>query len=263
MQHIKRHLLEKAGAFFSIITFQDQDTSINCLGQMESNYNSIRTWADDDKPREKLEVKGSEALSNAEIVAILINSGSREESAVDLAKRILQSVDNNLVELGKMSINDLIKFKGIGKAKAISIVAALQLGKRYRASGATKRQSVVCSSTAFDIFQEYISEEHYEQFYVMYLDHALKQLRVEQISKGGFASTTIDPKVIFSRALELKASAIMLCHNHPSGSLEPSSQDILLTRNLKDAGKMLQINVIEHIIIANNSYYSFVDENKM
>lgn len=227
---------------------------------MGNSYNPIKTWADDDKPREKLETKGSDSLSNAEIIAILIASGSRNESAVELSKRILKSVDNSLINLGKLSIADLTSFKGIGKAKAISIVAALQLGKRYKASVAIEKPVVSLSSVAFDIFQSYITDENCEQFCAMYLDFGLKPIRVEQISKGGFSTTIVDQRVIFSRALELKASFIMLCHNHPSGSLKPSSMDITLTKKISEAGEILNIKIIDHIIIGNNSYLSFADE---
>lgn len=221
---------------------------------------SIRNWAEDERPREKLLLKGKNVLSDAELLAILIGSGNNEESAVDLCKRILASVEGNLVELSKMNVRELSEFKGIGEAKALSIIAALELGRRRRAAEPLQKQGITTSNDAYDIVQGLIGDSHYEQFWIILLNRANKVIRKINISDGGMAGTVADPKRIFKMALENNAASIILAHNHPSGNLKPSDEDIKLTRKLKQAGEMLDISVLDHIIAGDNGYFSFADE---
>ncbi len=232
---------------------------------MESTkeYFSIREWAESDRPREKLLLKGKHSLSDAELIAILMGSGSRNESAVDLAKRILRSSNDNLIELSKLSVSDLVKFKGVGDAKAISIIAALELGKRRRGAEALEKKKITSSRDVFEYFTGIFGDSNYEAFYILLLNRANKVLKDVQISEGGFSGTVADPKKIFKIALEHNATSVILCHNHPSGNLQPSDADIKLTHKLKNAGDMLDLPVIDHIILGENNYYSFADEGKM
>ncbi|MCA6423708.1 MAG: DNA repair protein RadC [Flavobacterium sp.] len=226
---------------------------------MEQNF-SIKNWAEDDKPREKLMLKGKAALSDAELVAILIGSGSRNESAVDLSKRILASVSNNLNALGKLSLKQLMEFKGIGEAKAISIAAALELGRRRRAEETLELQKITSSKAVFDIMQPIIGELPHEEFWVLYLNNSNKVIYKSQLSKGGITGTVVDVRLIFKTALEQNATSIILTHNHPSGKLLASDADKEITKKLKLAGEQLDIKVLDHIIITENGYYSFQDE---
>ncbi len=226
---------------------------------MEQNF-SIKHWAEDDKPREKLMLKGKAALSDAELVAILIGSGSRNESAVDLSKRILASADNNLNALGKLSLKQLMEFKGIGEAKAISITAALELGRRRRAEETLELKKITSSKAVFDIMQPIIGELPHEEFWVLYLNNSNKVLYKSQLSKGGITGTVVDVRLIFKTALEHNATSIILTHNHPSGKLQASDADVAITRKLKLAGEQLDIKVLDHIIITETGYYSFQDE---
>jgi DNA repair protein RadC len=221
---------------------------------------TIKSWAEDDRPREKLVAKGSVSLTDAELLAILIASGSRNESAVDLCKRILASVGNNLGELAKLSINDLMKFKGIGDAKAISIVAALELGKRRRLAEATQREAITCSRDAYDILLPLFEDLKHEEFWVLLLNRANKVVRKEKISTGGVAGTIVDNKIILKLALEALASGMVLAHNHPSGNLKPSQADINLTKQIKQAAQLLEVNLVDHLIVTDHGYYSFADE---
>ena len=225
-----------------------------------SNNISIKDWADDDKPREKLLIKGKGALSDAELVAILIASGNRDESAVELSKRILQSLSNNLNRLAKLSVNDLIKFKGIGEAKAISIIASLELGRRRRTADVLEKAKIGGSKDAFQILQLKLEDLPHEEFWVMLLNRANKVIDTKLVGRGGVSSTVVDSKVIFSFALESLASAIILAHNHPSGNLKPSNSDIRLTKKIVDAGKIMEVPVLDHIIVGDNDYFSFADE---
>lgn len=229
---------------------------------MESSKDSfsIKFWAEGDRPREKLMLKGKTALSNAELIAILISSGNREESAVELSKRILSDAENKLNELGRMSVNQLMNYKGIGEAKAVSIVAALELGRRRRGEEALKRDKITSSKSVFEIMQPRIGDLNHEEFWILYLNNSNKVLRKEQLSKGGMTGTIVDVRIVFSRALEVGATALILAHNHPSGTLKPSQPDIRLTRKLKDAGTSLDIKILDHLIITQNAYYSFADE---
>lgn len=223
----------------------------------------ISQWAEDDRPREKLMAKGRGQLSKAELIAILIASGNTEESAVQLAQRILTSVDNNLAELSQLSVNELTKFKGIGQAKAISIVAALELGKRRLAEDVFKKKKIKSSEDAFHLFFAKLSDKPYEEFWIILLDRANQVIRIAGISEGGMAGTVADPKKIFKLTLESNAHSIILGHNHPSNNLKPSPNDIKLTNKLKKAGDHLDIQVLDHLIIGNDSYYSFADEGLM
>ncbi|SFB19537.1 DNA repair protein RadC [Flavobacterium swingsii] len=227
---------------------------------MEQNL-SIKNWSEDDQPREKLMLKGKQVLSDAELVAILIGSGSRSESAVQLSQRILSSVDNNLNALGKLSIKQLIEFKGIGEAKAISIVAATELGRRRRAEETVELTKITSSKAVFDMMQPIIGELVHEEFWVLFLNNSNKVIYKSQISKGGITGTVVDVRMVFKMALEQNATSIILTHNHPSGKLEASDADKILTKQLKLAGQQLSIPVLDHIIITENGYLSFQDEN--
>ena len=222
--------------------------------------NTIKSWAEEDRPREKLLTKGKESLSNAELIAILIGSGNSNESAVDLSRRILRDNNDNLIELSKLSINDLLKYKGIGEAKAVSIAAALELGRRRRFSEALEKPCIRNSQLAYECFYAHLSDLNHEQFWIMLLNNANKVIKLEKIGVGGMTGTTADPKKIFKSALENNATSIMLCHNHPSGNVIPSNADKQITNNLKKAGQFLEIKILDHIIIGNDNYFSFADE---
>ncbi len=226
---------------------------------MEENL-SIKNWAEDDKPREKLMLKGKSVLSDAELLAILIGSGSRNETAVGLCQRILKSVDNNLNALGKLSITQLSNFKGIGEAKAISIIAAMEIGRRRRAEDAVELVKISSSKMVFDIMQPIIGELPHEEFWIIYLNNSNKVITKTQISKGGITGTVADKRIIFKIAFENNAVAMILTHNHPSGKLKPSDADIEITKELKLAGKQLDVRVLDHIIITENGYFSFADD---
>lgn len=221
---------------------------------------TIKSWALEDRPREKLLDKGRHLLSEAELIAILIGSGSKNESAVELAKRILVNVNNNLNELGKLTVSELMKFKGIGEAKAISIIAALELGRRRKESELLKRDKVTSSREAYDIMKSHFMDLPHEEFWVLMLNRANLLVKKELISKGGIAGTVVDAKIIFKTAVDNYASSIIVCHNHPSGNIHPSDADIRLTRTLHEAGKIMEIPLLDHLIIAEKNYYSFGDE---
>ncbi len=221
---------------------------------------SIKHWSDDDKPREKLVHKGRSVLSDAELIAILIGSGSRNESAVELAKRILASVNNNLNELGKLSIKQLMTFKGIGEAKAVSIAAALEVGRRRRGEEVRKISKINSSKDVFDLLQPRIGELQHEEFWILYLSNANKVLHSAQLSKGGLTGTLVDVRIVMRQALEQGAVGLILSHNHPSGTLRPSEEDRKVTQKLKRAAAALDIKVLDHLIITQKDYYSFADE---
>ena len=227
---------------------------------MEQNL-TIKNWAEDDQPREKLMLKGKQVLSDAELIAILIGSGSRSESAVELSKRILASVDNSLNALGKLSIQQLSTFKGIGEAKAISIIAAAELGRRRKEEEVVEPKRITSSKAVFEIMQPIIGELPHEEFWVLYLNNNNKVIYKSQISKGGIVGTVVDIRIVFKIAFEQNAVGIILTHNHPSGKFEPSDLDISLTEELKIAGNHLSIPVLDHIIIIENDYFSFRDQN--
>lgn len=221
---------------------------------------TIKNWAEEDRPREKLLLKGKASLTDAELIAIMIGSGSRAETAVGLSKRILQSVENNLNDLGRKSLTDLMQFKGIGEAKAISIVAALELGRRRQMSDFRERPQIKGSRDAYHVIAPRLMDLQHEEFWILVLNRANRVLQHINISTGGVSGTVVDAKVIFKKALEHTASSIILCHNHPSGNLRPSQADIDVTNKLKSAGKTLDIAVLDHLIVTDRGYYSFADE---
>lgn len=221
---------------------------------------TIKAWAEEDRPREKLMGQGRRALSDAELIAILIGSGSRTESAVELSKRILHHYENDLNKLGMVSVAELSKFKGIGEAKAISIIAALELGRRRDETETKAPEIIQGSRTAYQALRRHLMDLNHEEFWILLLGRNCKVLSKELISKGGLSGTVADPKIIFHIALQHQASSIILAHNHPSGNLKPSQQDIDLTKKIFNAGRILDIGVLDHIIIAGQSYFSFGDE---
>ena len=221
---------------------------------------SIKAWNEDDRPREKLLLKGKIALSDAELIAILIGSGNRQESAVALSQRILNSVANNLGELGKVSPNWLMDFKGVGEAKAVSIVAALELGRRRRSQEALERQKITSSASVFELLQPVIGDLPHEEFWAVYLNNGNKVLQTLQLSKGGITGTIVDIRLTLKTALQLGAVALILAHNHPSGTLKPSTSDTQFTKKIKLAGESLDIKVLDHLIITEKAYFSFADE---
>lgn len=226
----------------------------------QSSSFSIKNWSQDDRPREKLLHKGKSVLSDAELVAILIGSGSREESAVALCKRILASANNNLSELGKLSINQLMLFKGIGEAKAITIIAALELGRRRRGGDALKQEKITSSASAFELLQPILGELPHEEFWIIYMNNSNKVIQKSQLSKGGITGTLVDVRLVLKTALEVGATGLLLAHNHPSGTLKPSTADKQITEKLKIAAQSLDIKVLDHIIITETTYFSFADE---
>lgn len=224
---------------------------------------SIRDWAADDRPREKLMAQGPAALSDAELIAILIRSGSTKESALDLAKRILSDAGNDLHRLASLGITDLTGYTGMGEAKAISIVAALELGRRRRAMEVPDRPSITSSAAAFDQVRGRLAELPHEEFWLLLLDRGNRLIQSTSVSKGGLHGTVADPKVIFKLALDKRASCLVLCHNHPSGQLRPSEEDVKLTRKLVEGAGLLDIVVQDHIIVAATGYYSFADNGML
>ncbi|WP_448702932.1 DNA repair protein RadC [Mucilaginibacter sp. AW1-3] len=221
---------------------------------------SIKAWAEEDRPREKLLGQGRRNLTDAELIAILIGSGSRDESAVELSKRILHHYKNDLNTLGKAGVNELSKFKGIGEAKAISIIAALELGRRRDDTETKAVESITCSRDAYKILYRLFADLNHEEFWIITMAQSNKVTGTHLISKGGLAATIVDPKIVFQIALENHSASIILAHNHPSGGLKPSEQDITLTRRLCEAGRILEIKVFDHIIVTDDGYFSFGDE---
>ncbi|HLV46309.1 MAG TPA: DNA repair protein RadC [Flavobacterium sp.] len=220
---------------------------------------SIKQWADDDKPREKMMLKGQVSLSDAELLAILIGSGTRDESAVDLCKRILQAVNHNLNELSKLSLSKLKQFKGIGDAKAITIMAAMELGRRRKAEN-TKPVKIQSSRDVYEYVSPMLEDLPHEEFWIVFLNNSNKIIKSAQLSKGGLTATIVDVRMLFHNALDCLATAIILVHNHPSGSLVPSEEDKRITRKIGDAGKVLDIRLLDHVIVGQNGYLSFADE---
>ena len=224
---------------------------------------AIKNWAPDDRPREKLLTKGKESLSDSELVAILINTGSGKNSAVDLAREVMRLGKNNLDELGKLSIKDLLGISGIGEAKAVTLTAALELGRRRLGSASFSKTMVRSSKELAEFLQVSLKDYSYEVFAVVFLNRSNKINHFEVMSKGGLTHTIVDPRVIFKKAVEVECTSLILCHNHPSGSLRPSRADEELTAKLKDAGNLLDIKVVDHLIVSNEGYYSFADEGMM
>ncbi|MEO5603646.1 MAG: DNA repair protein RadC [Cyclobacteriaceae bacterium] len=230
------------------------------MNEPSLNPLKIKNWSPEDRPREKLLLKGIHALSDAELVAILLGSGTTTTSAVELAKKVLQTVDNKLNELARLSIKDLTRVKGIGEVKAITIIAALELGRRKRDSDPEEKPRITGSRDVFEILKAHLLDIPHEEFWILLLNRANRVIKKHQISQGGVSGTVADPKIIFKVALGELASGIILAHNHPSGNLTASQADIELTKKLKEAGKLLEIQVLDHVIIAGQKYYSFADE---
>lgn len=225
------------------------------------NNNPISSWALEDRPREKMSLKGKNALSDAELIAILLGSGTREESAVEVAKKVLKLVDNNLNALGELSLKDLQRTRGIGEAKAIAIAAALELGLRRQAAVVMERPQIRCSQDAYHILAPMLMDLAHEEFWVLALNRANKVIGKVHISSGGLSGTVVDTKKLFQRVLDFeRVNAIVLCHNHPSGNLSPSQSDIELTKKIVAGGLLLDIKVLDHVIVAGASYLSFMDE---
>ena len=224
---------------------------------------TIKDWAVEDRPREKLVKKGVQSLSDAEIIALLIGSGTRNESAVELSKKVLKSANNNLNELGKLNIHDLTKMKGIGDAKAITILAALELGRRRKISEIMTKKKITQSKDVFELFQPTIGDLPYEEFWILLLNKSNRIIEKIKISQGGVSGTVIDIKIILKHAIEKLASSIILCHNHPSGNKAPSNADDAITNKLKTGAKLLDIHVIDHVIVADVEYFSYADERKL
>jgi DNA repair protein RadC len=231
---------------------------------MQTNTHlSIREWSPDDRPREKLLAKGVGNLSDAELLAILIGSGTRHETAVDLAKRILTNAGNNLNELGKKSVTDLQKEKGIGQARAITIIAAMELGKRRKGAEAAPRSQIKSSREVYDIMHPLLADLPHEEFWVLLLNRANRVVDKIRTSQGGWTGTVTDTRMILKLALEKGATGIILCHNHPSGNSQPSEQDNAITRKIREAASLMEIALLDHLVISDGSYYSFADEGKL
>lgn len=221
---------------------------------------SIKEWSENDQPREKLRALGRQVLSDTELMAILIGSGNRTESAIELCKRILNDSQNNLNELAKLSVTDLMKFKGIGEAKAISIIAALELGRRRKSQKVLDKTQITSSNHLYEYIRPVLEDLPHEEFWVILLSRANKIIGKQLIGRGGISETTADIKLIFKKSIENLASAIILAHNHPSGNLKPSQSDLNLTQKVKQAAQLFDINVLDHLIIGDGNYFSFNDE---
>ncbi|MDL2322661.1 DNA repair protein RadC [Bacteroidales bacterium OttesenSCG-928-A17] len=230
---------------------------------MKTNL-SVKDWSPDDQPREKLLLKGVRALSDAELLAIILGSGSREESVVQLAQRVLSSVGNNINQLSKLSVKQLIsEFKGIGVAKAVSIVAALEFGKRRKAEDVYEKNEIRCSKDIFRYFYPLLADLQYEEFWAIFLNRGNKVIGKLKISQGGVSETVVDARIIYKEGINLLASGVILCHNHPSGNRKPSHQDSFMTKKIKEGVEMLGMKLLDHLIICGESYYSFSDEEKI
>jgi DNA repair protein RadC len=240
------------------ITFIYQLKAIQIMSEATSF--PIRSWSEDDRPREKLALKGKNTLTDAELLAILLGSGSRNESAVELSRKVLSSVGNNLNQLGKLQLSQLTAFKGIGSAKAITIIAAMELARRRRSEEAIELTKVTSSQSIFEIMHPVLGELPHEEFWIIYLNNSNRIVAKQQLSKGGITGTLVDVRLVFKAAFEMGATGLILCHNHPSGSLVASEADKQITRKLKLGGENLDIKVLDHVIITETSYLSFADE---
>ncbi|HOY49114.1 MAG TPA: DNA repair protein RadC [Flavobacteriales bacterium] len=227
------------------------------------NYRPIREWNEDDRPREKLQLKGKSNLSDAELVAILLGSGTRRESAVELARRVLHLADNNLLELGKLSLTQLQKLPGIGPVKAITLTAAFELGRRRQESEPVRRGQVLNSRDIYNIFGPRLGDLRHEEFWIMCLNRNNRILGTSRIGAGGISATVADVRLILHYAIERHASCLILCHNHPSGNTTPSDADIKLTHSIQQAAKYMDIVLLDHLIVTDSSYFSFADESKL
>ena len=226
----------------------------------EHTHLTIKALAEDDRPREKLVLKGRQSLSDAELLAILLSSGNKEETAIQLAQRILNDNHNSINQLAKLQLNDLKKYKGVGEAKAVSILAALEIGRRRTDEGVDEKIKVNSSAIAYKLLKSKLSDLSHEEFWVIYLSRNNSVIKLECISKGGVSGTVVDTKLIMKPGIECLASAIILAHNHPSGNLQPSHQDISLTKKIKEVSLYLDIILQDHIIIGDQAYFSFADE---
>ena len=222
---------------------------------------SIKSWAEEDRPREKLLMYGKAALSDAELLAILIGSGTVETNAIELAAQILQNVNGNLSELGRRSVKELMKFKGIGEAKAITIAAAVELGRRRQMSDVMKRDQITCARDVYDALLPTLIDLPHEEFWIVLLNRASHIIGQQRISSGGVSGVAVDAKMVFRPAIEALASSLVVAHNHPSGNLKPSQADIDLTRKLKKAGESLDIAIVDHIIVAHSGFFSFAESD--
>ena len=230
---------------------------------MPQNSMTIKNWSEADQPREKLRANGARFLSDAELIAIIIGSGTQDVSAVDLAKIVLSSVQNNLNEVGKLSLAQLTRFKGIGEAKAIKIMAAMELGRRHKEGATMHQPKVTSSASVFELMQPLLGILKHEEFWVLYLNNSNKIISKIQLSKGGITATVVDTRLLLKKALEVGAVALILVHNHPSGGLKPSQSDRILTEKLKTAANTLDIKVLDHLIVTEKTYFSFADENML
>ncbi|MDG0974759.1 MAG: DNA repair protein RadC [Crocinitomicaceae bacterium] len=228
---------------------------------MNSCYLTIKSWAEDDRPREKMILKGKSVLSDAELIAIILGSGTRTKSAVDLAQEILMSVDNDLYRLGQLNLTELKKFSGVGDAKAVSLAAALELGRRRRAVGVRKIEKVTGSKDVYEFVRRDFEDLIHEEFRVLGLKRSNEIIRSELVSRGGMTGTIADGKLIFKALLDMKAVACILVHNHPSGNLKPSGADVSLTKKLSEFGRMIDLQVLDHLIVTDHGYYSFADNS--
>jgi DNA repair protein RadC len=223
----------------------------------------ITEWAVEDRPREKLIIKGISSLSDAELLAILISSGTRKKSAVDLGRELLNMVNNNLNSLGKLSVSDLLKINGIGPARAVTIAAALELGRRRNIADMPDPNHIRCSQDVAKIFQPLLSDLVHEEFWILFLNRSNRVIERMKLSQGGISGTVTDVRIIMKKAVEYLASGIIVCHNHPSGNLNPSDADTRITQKIKDAGNLMDIQLLDHVIISDKNYYSFADNGLM
>ena len=226
-------------------------------------YIKIKEWAKEDRPREKLISKGPSALSDAELLAILISTGTKDKSAVDIGRELLKLAENNLNILGKLDLADLRKVVGIGEAKAVTVAAALELGRRRKLASAPDTLQIKSSRDAADIFQPLLADLRHEEFWLLFLSRSNKEISRMRLSQGGISGTVTDVRILMKKAVECLASGIILCHNHPSGNISPSEADILLTQKIRDAGKLMDVNLLDHIIICGDNYYSFADNGEL
>lgn len=224
-------------------------------------YVSVKNWAIEDRPREKLMLKGASALSDSELLAILIGSGTREQSAVQVCKHILATADDDLNKLARYTVSDLTKIKGIGPAKAITIISALELSRRRKNSGVKEVKKITSSRDAYQVLYPKLSDLNHEEIWVLLLNRSNRIEKTMRISEGGISSTVIDVRLVLREALNLYASGIILAHNHPTNNCLPSEQDLRITTKLKDAARIMDISLLDHLIICGESYYSFADEN--
>ncbi|MXP05675.1 JAB domain-containing protein [Apibacter sp. B3706] len=222
---------------------------------------NIKSLAEEERPREKLLLRGKQSLSDAELLAIILGSGSKSESSITLAQRILSSVNHNWNELAKLTIRDLCKFNGVGKVKAIEIITSLEIGRRKSLQQALKKEKISSSKDAYNILQPIIGDLMIEEFWVIYLSRSNKILSKEKISQGGITGTMVDNRLIFKHAIELNAVSLIISHNHPSGNIQPSNSDIQITHEIKKAGNLLNITLMDHLIVTQTSFFSFADEN--